>query len=450
MSSNFQQHNIAQSVFQKHYEQLPESQKELINQKYNCSICFEIIKYENPYLCYKCQKIFHHSCLKCWSDKQKILNKNLSCPNCRNELPLDEWNVKRNHDEERTKDAEILNQIGKSFNRDKYINTSKELFHFILQRFNVIHPLINSQKNYKLNNLIEEFNSKLINPSIDEISTAIMEEINIIEEFINNSQKGKKNEVIQHKNEINLIYKCENEGNETIFDDCFVKKNKDNIRLIINGKHSPLVSNWRLKKGENNITICIKNKLRDLTRMFYFCKSLYNIEELKYLNTEDVISFQQMFSSCNISDLKPLENWNTSKSENFFQMFLGLKFLTNVDALKNWNVSNCKNFDGMFNSCKNLTNIKGLENWNVSSGINFSDLFQFCENLKDIKPLENWNVSNGIKFERIFAYCKSLSDIESLKNWNVLNAINLNNFFEGAKNQILNHFKIGIFRNVNY
>ena len=109
-----------------------------------------------------------------------------------------------------------------------------------------------------------------------------MEEINLIEEFIRNSPKDKKNEVIQHKNMINLIYICENEGDEKIFDECFVKNNKDNISLIINGKLSSLVDKSLLKKGENNITICIKNKLTDLTRMFYFCKSLYYIEELKY------------------------------------------------------------------------------------------------------------------------------------------------------------------------
>ena len=64
MSEKFHQNNIAQSVFEKNYEQLPESKKELLNEKYNCSICIEIIKYENPYYCYVCEKKFHQSCLK--------------------------------------------------------------------------------------------------------------------------------------------------------------------------------------------------------------------------------------------------------------------------------------------------------------------------------------------------------------------------------------------------
>ena len=43
-----------------------------------------------------------------------------------------------------------------------------------LSKLNIIHPKIESQKNYKINNLIEELKYSIINPSIEEISTAIM------------------------------------------------------------------------------------------------------------------------------------------------------------------------------------------------------------------------------------------------------------------------------------
>ena len=61
MSQNFRRNNIAQSVFEKNYKQIPDSKKEILYQKYNCSICLEIIKHENPYLYYECLKIFHHT-----------------------------------------------------------------------------------------------------------------------------------------------------------------------------------------------------------------------------------------------------------------------------------------------------------------------------------------------------------------------------------------------------
>ena len=40
------------------------------------------------------------------------------------------------------------------------------LFQIVLNKLNIIHPKIESQNNYKLNNLIEEFKYNLINPQL--------------------------------------------------------------------------------------------------------------------------------------------------------------------------------------------------------------------------------------------------------------------------------------------
>ena len=54
-----------------------------------------------------------------------------------------------------------------------------------------------------------------------------------------------------YKNEINIIYKTDKEGNENIFGDKFVENNKNNIELIINGNSSNLIKEYILEKGEN-------------------------------------------------------------------------------------------------------------------------------------------------------------------------------------------------------
>ena len=335
MSEKFRKNNIAQSVFEKNYKQIPESKKEILNQKYNCGVCLEIVKYENPYLCYECQKIFHHSCLKHWDERQKQLNKVLSCPNCRNESPIENWKVLRNYDEKRTKDALILNNLGKSFNTKVYIDKSMNLFKLILNKLKNIHPKIESEKNYKLNNLIEELKYSLINPSIDEISLAILEELDILEEYIINGKKDFQKEETKYKNEINIKYFIEGEYKDfPIFGAKFVNNNINNINLIINGKNSPLVENCDLKDGENNVTICIKNTLTNLSDMFSNCPILYNIDDLKYLNTENVTDFSGMFSYSNITDTKALEYWDTSKSETFESMFNGCDALSNIKPFK--------------------------------------------------------------------------------------------------------------------
>ena len=86
-----------------------------------------------------------------------------------------------------------------------------------------------------------------------------------------------------YKNEINIIYKTDEESEENIFGDKFVKNNKENIKLIINGNKNELISKYKLKKIVNNIKIIIKNKIKNLEYMFYKCKLLKNIKEWIYV-----------------------------------------------------------------------------------------------------------------------------------------------------------------------
>ena len=94
------------------------------------------------------------------------------------------------------------------------------------------------------------------------------------------------------------------------------------MSLIINGKKYPLTDEYTLKKGENTITMCIKHNLKNCSHMIYDCKTLYNIKELKYLNTENATDFSHMFSKTEISDITPLKSWNTSNVKNFVQCLI--------------------------------------------------------------------------------------------------------------------------------
>ena len=60
-----------------------------LKEKYFCIICRNYIKNESPYFCYICQKVFHTECLSHFDKICREGNKNLNCPNCRNELKLD-------------------------------------------------------------------------------------------------------------------------------------------------------------------------------------------------------------------------------------------------------------------------------------------------------------------------------------------------------------------------
>ena len=143
---------------------------------------------------------------------------------------------------------------------------------------------------------------------------------------------------------------------------------KKNIELKINGKKTNLIDKYKLKEGDNNITLIIKNKITNLSNMFYQCQQLKDIHELKYLNTKYCNDFNNMFNKCTLlTDIKPLENWN---------------------------VSNGTNFSCMFKECSSLSDIKPLENWDVSNGTNFNDMLHKCPSLNNLTPLKKWYISN--------------------------------------------------------
>ena len=170
-------------------------------------------------------------------------------------------------------------------------------------------------------------------------------------------KEGEEN--MMYKDEINIVYSTESEDDYTIFGREFVKINEKKIELRINGKKSKLVNKYKLKKGDNNIKIIIKDKLQDLQHMFHQCRNLTNIDELKYLNTEDCNNFSEMFRNCSsLSDIKSLANWNVSNGNNFSQMFIGCSSISDVQSLNGWNVSNATDFSGMFHSCSSIKDIK--------------------------------------------------------------------------------------------
>ena len=125
--------------------------------------------------------------------------------------------------------------------------------------------------------------------------------------------------------------------------------------------------------------------------MFCNCFSLSNMEELRYLNTENVTNFSYIFSN---------EKYMKSFEENIndFHSF------SDINCLSTWNVSNGNNFDRIFRKCLKLSNIKALEKWDVSNGIIFSNIFCSCKSLSDLSSLKNWNVYKGKEFNYMFIW----------------------------------------------
>ena len=419
--------DLAQSLFTRNLNKLPESKQDIITEKYTCSICLELIKDENPLFCYVCQKIFHHKCLENWEKQQKEKNKKLSCPNCRNELPLNKWKEKLDFKETRENDANIMSQMNSgSLSPNEYIIKSNELFEKILRELNEIYSLINSTDNKKLTDLIDRIKNNISNPSIDDITIEIMEQLKYIKNYIKISPDNNNS---GNKKDLNFEYVTEEQGICDIFGETFVQNNKDNIALIINGKPNKLVDKFTLLKGKNNIKMIIKNDLTNLEEMFHGCKTLVNINDLKYLDLKNITSIKKLFYGCeSLKDIKVLENWDVSKFEDLSGIFYKCKSLSDINALKNWNVSNCKNFFIMFSECEALNDLNALKNWDVSNANDLSRMFYLCKKIREVNALKNWNVSKCKNLDGTFFRCYWLTDISALENWDVSKCENFSGF----------------------
>ena len=489
--------DLQKSIFEIAYDNLEESKRDIFDEKYNCYICTENIKHENPLFCYICQKIFHFKCLENWSKQKAKINEKLKCPYCNKELPLKEWKQKLDFEDNRKKDAEIINQLKRDdiiknemFDKFKeYKIKTYKLFKKILKKINKLNSLIKKIDNNILSRFAKEFSYDNIDLQIDNISNIIFGEFKFLKEYIKNNlnsisdpkqvypqikgekkdinkeiinkniNKIKKDNIIideknhnknwiilnkvdyplkkkeneeniqEHRNIIELKYFSKLGGFSNIFGIEFVNFNRNNIELSINDgkKKINLIDTFFLIKGENRIKLFIKNRLTNLSYMFYGCQSLKNIDELKYLDTKDVKNFSYLFWGCPlITDISPLGNWNVSNGVDFSYAFTGCSSLFNISSLEKWNVQNSTNFSFMFCRCLSLKDIKPLEKWNVSKGKDFSYMFSGCFILSNLFPIKNWNIQNGKDFEGMFSQCKSLENLNQLNNWKINKFFKLN------------------------
>ena len=97
-----------------------------------------------------------------------------------------------------------------------------------------------------------------------------------------------------------IIYNID--GNEIkLFDDNFVKNNKDNFYLLIEGKKENLCSKWKINKTDKELLIIKLIEIKtitDMSNMFSYCISLKNLPDIYKWDTKNVIDMSGMFYKC--------------------------------------------------------------------------------------------------------------------------------------------------------
>ena len=229
---------FGQSLYEFNYNRLSETNQQILDEKYNCILCQVVIKNEKPYFCYKCQKIYHKKCLQRWDNTCKNQNKNLVCPNCRNELPIEEWNKKLNYEEERKGNANLIEKIREfelgynmykniniikdrkinelKYNEDNqnelmkiyknYIKKTFQLLIDILYSLNSIHSAIYLKENEKIIKIINKNRLYIRDLDLSEISNVIDEELAKFQSYIieKNTFENKINNNIVNEQQKNM------------------------------------------------------------------------------------------------------------------------------------------------------------------------------------------------------------------------------------------------------
>ena len=133
---------------------------------------------------------------------------------------------------------------------------------------------------------------------------------------------------------------------------------------------------------------------------FYGVLGLFEVteEDLALLDTSNVTSMKNMFSSCSFTTLALPESFNTSSVTDMSYMFSSCIMLTTLTLPDSFDTSSVTNMRHMFSRCVGLTTLTLPESFDMSSVTDMSGMFYQCYRLKQITYGSNFGAATELKF----------------------------------------------------
>ena len=286
----------------------------------------------------------------------------------------------------------------------------------------------NKNRNYEIIYNINQFKDN----NIEKELTKIIRCDNIFEKY-----KSILNIYTKMNNdEINIIYNIKGLKEVDLFDKYFVIRNKNNLKLIIDGGEHDLITKYKLINNDKDI---LNIKLKGITNVtnicsiFKFCNSLSPLSELNKWNTSNIYDMSYLFFFCReLKALPDISKWNTSNVNNMSNMFSGCFVLKTLPDISNWNVSNVKDMSDMFNNCNYLLSLPDLSKWNTFNVTNMNAMFYNCLTLKSLPDISKWNTSNVTNMRNMFNECKSLLSLPDISKWKINIDVDIDDLFFGC------------------
>ena len=481
--------NLEESEFSLNYNKLSESKKKDLDDKYSCNICqgnIKNIKDDKPTICYQCQKTFHRKCLEIWDNTCRQRNVRFNCPHCKYNLPLKDWKQKKNYEDERKNEANIMSEFNKYKMKDNLNNNinriNKNNYNELKKQFRIYRENNSkiSKRIIEINNIIAksnklgnnkneiEFNGPYEMPvqvfkCLDNIENFVKEKINSSFKEENNIQNLEKKEIIniREKKQINDNKKEEKFNNRLKKDEIIDDKNNRDLEEELNNikdinsndviKKNTFIDNYIIAEAEiknyNESIELIKSEfLHDIKDIeikskpgdrFVFLNThnsdfRFRIKGnyiIKYIFKKVLNNVKYMFSLCKSLTKINLSNFNSENITDMTGMFYGCQSLTNIN-FSNFNTKNVTNMNYMFHGCSSLVDLN-LSNFITEKVTDLSNMFTNCFSLTNVNFF-NCNTKNVITMDNMFLGCHSLVNID-LSNFITDNLISIKGMFTNCK-----------------
>ena len=370
--------------------------------------------------CKNCNK---NICLYCKNDhiekKHEIINYEIILPR------LDD--VKRDIDKLRN-NINLLNNL-----IDELLKL-QNIKDFIEYYYNINNDIYNSLKNKQINyELLYSYNKINKSDIINDINNIINNENNRYKILtkISNNIKTKFNE------EITIQYLIEdNDDNIRLFGKFFVDNNKENCKIILDGKEIGLKDTIELNNihiNNNQLEIKLKGiqNVNDMSGLFSNCSYLKSLPDISKWNTSNINSMSCIFSECSsLISLPDISNWNTINVNNMSFMFYECSSIKSLPDLSKWNTSNVNYFDSMFSGCSSINSLPNMSEWNTSNVKSMAYMFNNCSSIKSLPDLSKWITSNVNNMNYMFYNCSSLESLPDISRWETRNVKKMMGMFE--------------------
>ena len=208
----------------------------------------------------------------------------------------------------------------------------------------------------------------------------------------------------------------------------FVKNNKNNCSLIIDGEIKELREEYELTNINRILTITLlkTNYITDMSYMFDNCVDLLSISDDSKWITDEVKDMRNMFNNCKSLESLPkiISEWDTSKVGDMSYMFNGCESLQYLPDISNWNTNEVNDMCFIFGDCSSLEKLKNIFKWKIKKVKDISYMFYNCKSLIKFDDIDNetekWDTSNVTNISNMFYGCESLERVpENIAYWNV-------------------------------